>query len=134
MNALDIMYVVEECPECTRLVLSNEDYIMALSKKNMLLIQVNILQLDSKTAKKQTVYLESAQKKFEFISAAGNVKWAEFSKSELVICSAAGLKNREVIFVGSNMTDSVLIDQTEMVTAEESRLLFRSFKDSKVKV
>jgi len=51
----------------------------------------------------------------------------------MCICSA-GLKNKEVVISKRNMIESVLVDQQTVVTAEESRLLFSSFKDSKSKI
>jgi hypothetical protein len=53
---------------------------MVISKKIMYLLQVNILQLDSKLAKKHVINLESGQRKFQFINGP-NVKWIEFGKS-----------------------------------------------------
>ena len=57
------MYFVDECPQSTRIVLSNDDCLMAMSNTEMYLLQVNLLQLDSKMSRKQTIPFDSGQKK-----------------------------------------------------------------------
>lgn len=53
------MYFVDECPQSTRIVLSNDDCLMVMSNTVMYLLQVNLLQLDSKMSRKQTIPLDS---------------------------------------------------------------------------
>lgn len=129
-TSVDSMRIVESCPDGLGLVKSN-GRVFVISRRGLCYIGISTKPGEDFVARKHFIEVETSQKRFEFLGGHHDIKWIDFGKSEIRLCSyqsVMGISSSVLTSGPVNRLLSRVVDPENLASAEESRIIFYSLR------